>query len=60
MPSTEANKPVEDRIDVCDDYELEAWADKFGVDKERVREAVRRVGDRPGAVARYLNPKRDG
>ena len=44
-------------MDVDDDYELRAWADRFGVDKERVKGAVRVVGDRPAAVERYLNPK---
>ena len=47
-----------DRIDVGDDYDLRAWAEKFGVDKERVIEAVRVVGDRAGAVEQYLNRKR--
>ena len=48
-----------DRIDVDEDYCLRAWAEKFGVDKERVREAVRAVGSDSAAVERYLNRKID-
>jgi hypothetical protein len=46
-----------DRINIADDYDLRAWADQFGVDKERVRQAVKSVGDRADAVERFLNPK---
>ena len=46
-----------DRINVDEDYDLRAWAEKFGVDKERVQEAVREVGRDSAAVERYLNPK---
>lgn len=48
-----------DQIDVDDDYDLDAWADSFGVDKERIKEAVRAVGDDAAAVNRYLNRKTD-
>jgi hypothetical protein len=46
-----------DRINVDEDYDLRAWAEKFGVDKERVQEAVKEVGPDSAAVERYLNPK---
>ena len=53
-----ANCPaIRERINVDEDYDLRAWAEKFGVDKERVREAVRDVGPDSAAVERYLNPK---
>ena len=46
------------RIDIADDYELRAWADKLGVDKERIREAVKAVGDDATAVEHYLDRQR--
>ena len=45
------------RIDTADDYDLRLWADRFGVDKERLRNAVQAVGDRADAVERFLNRK---
>ena len=45
------------RIDIADDYDLRLWADRFGVDKERLRKAVQAVGDRADAVERFLNQK---
>ena len=32
------------RINVDEDYDLRAWSEKFGVDKQRVQDAVRAVG----------------
>ena len=49
----------DDCIDISQDYDLRAWADKFGVDKERIRDAVGAVGADPSAVAHYLNRKPD-
>ena len=48
-------KPRHSRIDVAEDYDLRAWSDRFGVDIQRVVEAVRSVGDQAAAVERYLN-----
>jgi hypothetical protein len=45
------------RINVGEDYDLRAWSDRFGVDIQRVVEAVRSVGDQAAAVERYLNRK---
>jgi hypothetical protein len=45
------------RINVREDYDLRAWSDRFGVDIQRVVEAVRSVGDQASAVERYLNRK---
>jgi Protein of unknown function (DUF3606) len=39
------------RISLLEPYEVQYWADKFGVSKERLSEAVRRIGhsaDAPG------------
>jgi predicted DNA-binding protein YlxM (UPF0122 family) len=42
------------RIDVSQDYELRDWADKFGVSKDQVKEAVKAVGDRAADVEKHL------
>ena len=47
------------RINTADDYELRAWANRFGVNIERLRKAVRAVGDGADAVERFLNRKSD-
>jgi hypothetical protein len=46
------------RINVDEDYDLRTWAEKFGVDKERLQEAVREVGF-DSCVERYLSHKID-
>ena len=45
------------RINIDEDYDLRAWSDRFGVDKQRVEDAVKTVGDHAAAVERYLNRK---
>jgi hypothetical protein len=42
------------RIDVNQDYELRDWSKKFGVSKERLKEAVQAVGDRADKVEQFL------
>ncbi len=42
------------RINVNEDYELRDWSKKFGVTKERLKEAVEAVGDRAEKVEQYL------
>jgi len=42
------------RIDVNQDYELNDWAEKFGVTKEQLKLAVAAVGDQADKVAMYL------
>jgi predicted transcriptional regulator len=37
-------RPDRDRIDVSEDYELWDWSEKFGVSKEELAAAVKRVG----------------
>jgi hypothetical protein len=39
------------RIDVYEDYELRYWSKKFGVTKERLEAAVRKVGTNAEDVA---------
>jgi hypothetical protein len=47
------------RIDVNQDHELRDWAEKFGVSKEQLKEAVQAVGDRADKVADHLKTQRD-
>jgi len=46
------------RISLLEPYEVQYWADKFGVSKERLSEAVRRVGHSADAVSRELGEHR--
>ncbi len=42
------------RISLLEPHEVQYWADKFGVSKERLGEAVRDVGHSADAVAKEL------
>ena len=42
------------RINVNQDYELRDWARKYGVTPERLKDAVKAVGDRAEAVEQHL------
>jgi hypothetical protein len=42
------------RVDVNEDYELRDWSEKFGVSQERLKEAVRTVGDKAADVEKHL------
>lgn len=42
------------RINTSEDYEVQDWADKFGVSKDALREAVERVGPMAADVERDL------
>ena len=42
------------RINLAEPYEVQYWADKFDVSKERLSEAVRKVGHSSDAVEREL------
>lgn len=37
-------RPDRDRINVNEDYELRDWSEKFGVSKEELAAAVKKVG----------------
>ena len=45
------------RIDVNQDYELRDWSKKFGVTKDRLKEAVQAVGDRADRVEEFLKKR---
>jgi hypothetical protein len=42
------------RISLLEPHEVQYWADKFGVSKERLSEAVHNVGHSADAVAKEL------
>ena len=42
-------------ISLTEDYEVEYWTEKFGVTKERLAEAVKRVGHLAAAVEADIN-----
>ncbi|MCW8277752.1 DUF3606 domain-containing protein [Pseudomonas sp. PCH199] len=42
------------RINIKDSFELEFWADKFGVSRDEIRSAVKEAGDSLTAVQRKL------
>jgi hypothetical protein len=48
------------RIDVNEDYELRDWSKKFGVSKEKLKEAVQAVGNESDKVERYLQGREGG
>ena len=56
MPDDLTNKGPQDqsRISLLEPHEVQYWADKFGVSKERLSEAVRNVGHSAAAVEREL------
>lgn len=43
-----------DRINMSEYYELEYWSNKFGVSIERLKTAVKAVGNSITAVSQYL------
>jgi hypothetical protein len=50
------NRPFDQsRINLKEPDEVQYWADKFGVSKERLSEAVRNVGHSVEAVRQELN-----
>ena len=56
MPDDLSKKGPADgsRISLLEPHEVQYWADKFNVSKERLSEAVRKVGHSVDAVSREL------
>lgn len=56
MPDNLQNRSGTDRkrINVNEDHELRGWSKKFGVSKDRLKEAVQAVGDQSDKVEKYL------
>jgi hypothetical protein len=46
------------RINLAEPYEVRAWANKFGVSKEELTAAVKKVGDRASDVEAHLKMHR--
>ena len=55
---TKAHGSDRNRINVNEDYELHAWAKKYNVSPEQLKEAVRAVGDQAEAVEKHLKGSR--
>jgi hypothetical protein len=51
---TKRGSPDRSRISLLEPHEVQYWADKFNVSKERLSEAVRNVGQSADAVEREL------
>ena len=50
------NRPIDQsQINLLEPDEVQYWADKFNVSKERLSEAVRKVGHSVEAVRQELN-----
>lgn len=47
-------KAEQKRLNIEEEYELRDWTERYGVSADRVREAVKAVGDRVSDVVRYL------
>jgi hypothetical protein len=56
MPDSKDKSGGQDRqrINLQQDYEVRDWAKKFGTTPEKLKEAVKQVGDRAEAVERHL------
>jgi hypothetical protein len=56
MPDDLSKKAPEDssRISITEPDQAQYWVDKFGVSKERLLAAVRKVGYSPQAIGREL------
>jgi len=61
MPDELSKKGPADRsrISLLEPHEVQYWADKFNVSKERLSEAVRKVGHPVDAVSRHLKSSSD-
>ena len=46
--------PDRDRVNIHENYEVEYWANKFGVKPDQLRQAVEAVGTVSADVEKYL------
>jgi len=49
--------PDRDRINVNEDYEVQYWSKKFGVDADKLKDAVKQAGTSATAVEAHLKGK---
>lgn len=61
MPDDPSRRGGQDRerIDVGQEHEVRHWTKKFGVTAERLKEAVKAVGDRADKVMEHLRERGD-
>ena len=52
---TNTGDPDRQRINLSEDYEVRDWAAKFGVSEDRLRAAVKKVGNQADDVRRELS-----
>ncbi|RYG99758.1 MAG: DUF3606 domain-containing protein [Alphaproteobacteria bacterium] len=51
---SDVGSPDRDRISLSEAYEVRDWSDSLGVSEERLREAVKTVGNSADKVREYL------
>jgi hypothetical protein len=51
---TKTGGPDSDLINVSEDYEVQYWSKKFGVTVEKLKSAVKAVGNSARAIGKYL------
>ena len=51
---SETGNPDRQRISLSEDYEVRDWSQKFGVNEDRLRAAVEKVGNQADDVEREL------
>lgn len=56
MSDDRSKKGLQDRtrVNTNEDYELRYWSEKFGVSQDRLKAAVRKVGNSVAAVEKEL------
>lgn len=59
MSDDKTNRGPQDRsrISMSEDYEIDYWTRKFGVDRDELADAVEAVGSGSQAVADYLGKR---
>lgn len=51
---TNIGTPDKERVNLSEDYEVQYWAHKFNVTAEKLKKAVRKVGDSAKNIEEYL------
>lgn len=54
----DTGKPDRDRINLSEDYEVQYWSAKFDVSSEKLKKAVKEVGDNAKKVEQFLKKKK--
>ena len=50
----QSSRQEQKRLNIDEEYELRDWTERYGVSADKIREAVRVVGDKVSDVVRYL------